>query len=514
MSQALQKYEKPNLLARIIKAFQMRFAGLGGGQGGYGSSNNWYAGFYNNSRINFANEMGRPTQSSLIMAAANWIGRILPQAPLQVMERDAKGKEAPIPNHPALLLFRNPNPFFEMEVFWKTFALHWLTAGNVYFIKVRNSFGQVIQLWPVMPWINTTAWNLPAYIFPRWPVDGSEFISFYEYYVEGRVNRIEVEDVIHFRDGSDPLNQGRTGLACIDPILREICADNEVPMYQYLLLKSGGAPPIVLSLKDGQSTVGFKAADAKASYLAATTGDQRGRVWVSGNAVELTKVGFSPQEMDMKVLRHLSESRFASVTGIAKETLGFGAADENSTYANVQQADERSIKTFMRPLWDYVESAMTRQLGPDFGLKENQRFDFDLTEIAALQEDQDLLHKRAAQDLASGGITIDEYRERISLPPAPNGSGKVFLWTGQMVAMTPETIKAMIEKTINPPEVAPPALQIGQGEQPAMNGNGQLPPPGRTKAESLIATKEQADEWLTSFLPPDAQGIQFAELID
>src|SRR5262249_46789528 len=114
-------------------------------------------------------------------------------------------------------------------------------------------------------------------------------------------------------------------------------------------------------------------------------------------------------EMDLKVLRHLPESRFASVIGIAKETLGFAAADENSTYNNVEQADARSIKSYVKPLWGYIEDELTHQLGPDFGLADNQRFAFDLSEIAVLQEDQNALHQRAALDLGTGGNTGKEY---------------------------------------------------------------------------------------------------------
>lgn len=459
------EHSKPNLLSLIVKAFQIRFAGLGGGTGG--GQSGWWEGVFNNSRVNFASEAGRPTQSSLVMAAVNWVGRVLPEAPLQVVEADAKGKESPIIGHPAAQLLRRPNPYYSGATLWKTFALHWLTAGNVYLVKVRNSYGQVIELWPIAPLIQTANWYLPATMFPRWPENGSEFISYYEYLVEGRSNRVEVEDVIHFRDGCDPANMGRTGLACITPVLREICTDNEVPMYQYLLLKSGGAPPVVLALKDGQSGVDVDLKQVKSNYINATSGDNRGRVFVSGNAVELTKVGFSPAEMNLKVLRHLSESRFASVTGIAKETLGFGAADENSTYNNVQQADERSIQSFIRPLWNYIEDELTHQLGPDFGLKPSQRFDFDLSEVAALQEDHDAIHARASTDLASGGITVNEYREAISLPAVPDGN--VYLRSSSIQAVTPEMVDKQIQDALNPPEPTPQQFPIN-------TGNAQLSP--------------------------------------
>ena len=450
MSQALTKRKQPGLptlIYRSIKAaIQMRFSGAGGSWGSHGSGWNWAMGFFSNSRINYTAEAGELVQSSLVMAAVNWLGRVLPEAPLQVMEADRDGKEKPVIGHPAIALLKRPNSFYSGATLWKTFALSWIASGNPYFLKVRNSFGQVIQLWYVPP----------SMITPRWPEDGSDFISYYEYEVDGRLYRVEVDDIIHFRDGADPANMGRTGLSPVASVVREICADNEVPVYHYLLLKAGGVPPVVLALKDGQSGVDFDPAAIKQAYINATTGDQRGKVFVSGNAVELTKVGFNPSEMDLKMLRHLPESRFASVIGIAKETLGFGAADENSTYNNVEQADERSIKSYVRPLWGYIEDELTHQLGPDFGLKENQRFAFDLSEIAALQEDRDKLFQRETLAYEKGVKKRSEARSALGLDSSP--ADEVYF-----------VLSAEEQKELNP---APDPLLLPAGEDPPQLLNG------------------------------------------
>lgn len=442
MAQAIVRYNKPGLLQRIIKALLIRFTGFGGSSGQSWGGLNWASGIFTNSRINYALEAGDLEKSSLVMSAVNWLGRVLPEAPLQVLRTDARGKEQPIPNHPAVDLLSRPNPFFSGATLWKAFAMSWITSGNVYFLKGRNMFGQVVELWHIPPWM----------IAPRWPEDGSEFISYYEYQADGAIARINVEDVIHFRDGADPLNMGRTGLSPVASVLREVCADNEVAVYQFLLLKQGGVPPVALALKDGQVSVAFDPQAIKQDYVRSTTGDQRGKVFVSNRAVEITKLGFNPSELDMKVLRHLPESRFASVIGISKETLGFGAADENSTYNNVQQADERSICTYAKPLWDFIGDELTHQLRADVGLRRNHRIGFDLRNVAALQEDQDALYDRANKTLASGGILVNEYREMIGLEPRPDGN--VYLRSTTVQAVTPELQAAGIEAAMNPPDPA------------------------------------------------------------
>lgn len=397
----------PLLYQAVKAALQLRFTGYGGGRGQGLNAMDWL--FYNNSGVNFGREAGDLTQSSLVMSAVNWLGRILPEAPLQVIEADAKGNERPIPNHPATALMKRPNPYYSGAQLWKAYALSWIVNGNPYYVKVRNGYGQVTQLWYVPP----------SMMRPLWPENGREFISEYEYVVDGYSYSVPVQDVLHFRDGANPADMGRTGLSGVASVLSEICADKEVPVYHYLLLKAGGVPPIVLALKEGQAGVDFDPKLIKDTYIRATSGDNRGKVFVSGNAVEITKIGFNPSEMDLKALRHLPESRFASVIGIAKETLGFGAADVASTYNNVEQADKRSIKTYVKPLWGYIEDELTHQLGPDFGFTEKQRFAFDLSEVAALQEDRSAIYQREVLAYEKGVKKRSEARSSLGLEFTP-----------------------------------------------------------------------------------------------
>ena len=433
-----QKVGLRQRFSAALKAFQMQFTGYGSG------SNTWLNellfGYANNSNINFGQKAGDLEKASIVMLFVNWLGRVLPEAPLQVMEADAEGKEKPVENHPAIALLKRPNPFYSGATLWKSFSLSWLISGNPYFIKVRNGFGQVIQLWYVPS----------SMMKPIYPVGVSDvFISYYEYEVDGLIFNIDVKDVLHFRDGLDPKTEGRTGLSSFASVLSEVCADKEVPVYHYLLLKSGGAPPIVLSLKDGQSSFDFSSKQVKKDFLAATSFDDRGSVFVSGNAVEISKLGFTPSEMDLSSLRHLPESRIASVIGISKETVGLGAADKNSTYNNVEQADKRSIKTYVKPLWGYIEDELTHQLGPDFGLKPNQRFAFDLSEVAALQEDRNALYERECMAYEKGVKMRSEARSALQLDSKPEDD--VYYVFAASEQPKPEPI--------NP-------LAIGDGKQP------------------------------------------------
>jgi hypothetical protein len=76
-------------------------------------------------------------------------------------------------------------------------------TGNAYWLIVRNSYGLPVELWFVPPWM----------IEPKWPEDGSVFISHYEYNCGDGLGpmQIDFEDVVHFRHGMNPRNT-RLGL--------------------------------------------------------------------------------------------------------------------------------------------------------------------------------------------------------------------------------------------------------------------------------------------------------------
>ena len=155
-------------------------------------------------RIDYATEIGNVGSASLVMAAVNWLGRVLPEAPLNVVELDEDGMEQVIPGHPAAKLLRRPNLYYSGTTLLKAFAYSWIVSGNPYVLKVRNGGSRVTELWYVPPHM----------MRPLWPQSGSEFITGYEYKVDGATQTFEQEDVIHFRDGIDPMNTAHGALAC------------------------------------------------------------------------------------------------------------------------------------------------------------------------------------------------------------------------------------------------------------------------------------------------------------
>ena len=376
----------------------LRFPGQGGSAGGYTT---FFWPGYRHDHIDYTAEAGSIGGSSLVIAAVNWLGRVLPEAPLNVVELDEDGMEQVIPGHPAAKLLRRPNLYYSGTTLLKAFAYSWIVSGNPYVLKVRNGGSRVTELWYVPPHM----------MRPLWPQSGSEFITGYEYKVDGATQTFEQEDVIHFRDGIDPMNL-RMGLSPVASVMREVYTDNEIANYSALLMKNGAVPPVVISLKENVNAYQFDPNDVRDKYLRQTQGDQRGKAWVSGAAVNVEKVGFSPNDLNLAQLRRLPEERLSAVIGIPAIVLGYGAGLDKATYSNARQLVEYATESYLVPLYRYIEEELTTQFLGDFeDDTERHQFRFDLTAIRALSEDQDALYNRLSVGYKSGWLKRSEVRE-------------------------------------------------------------------------------------------------------
>ena len=406
--------KETSLIRRSVQALAslkdaLRFPGSGGGHAGSGYqfpvwnvlSDAWHGYGYN--KIDYTTEAGDIGGASLVMAAVNWLGRVLPEAPLNVVELDEDGMETIIPNHPAAKLWRRPNEFYAGTTLCKAFAYSWIVSGNPYVLKVRNGGGRITALWYIPPHM----------MRPTWPASGSEFISGYEYKAEGASKIFEQDDVIHFRDGIDPMNM-RMGLSPVASVLREVYTDQEIANYSALLMKNGAVPPVVISLKENVNAYQFDPNDVRDKYLRQTQGDQRGKAWVSGAAVNVEKVGFSPNDLNLAQLRRLPEERLSAVIGIPAIVLGFGAGLDRSggINANARQLIEYATEAYLVPLYRYIQEELTTQLLPDFEEDMSRfQFRFDLSSVRALSEDQDALYNRLTIAYRGGWLKRSEARE-------------------------------------------------------------------------------------------------------
>jgi len=302
--------------------------------------------------------------------------------------------------------------------------------------------GRVGELWYEPHWT----------IRPRWYGDGggsfitaegddpAAFISYYEVARDSKVYRVEVGDVLHFRDGLDPSNP-RCGLSGLNAILRELYGDEEAANYFARLLGGSGVPPFVLMLDKDLHMEQEDVERIEEKAYRKTTGDQKGRPLVLYGGTDMKQLSFSPKDMDMRSVRYLAEERFSAVTGIPAVVLEFGAGSEHSIYNNVKQAMERAVESYLVPLWRHVEEELNVQLLPDFESRAGRYCRYDLSQVRALQEDEDAKSARKVKEYQGGIIMRSEARSALGYGPSVEGdeeADRVFYSPAGPVASEPE----------------------------------------------------------------------------
>ena len=422
--------------------------------------------------IDYADEIGDPIQNSLVRAAINWVGRTLPEAPVRTVE-PGEGEEL-IPVKPDALapLIRRPNPYYSGSTLWKAFSLSWIVDGNVYWYKVRNLRGKVFQLWPIPHFMIT----------PRWPLgDDTVYISHYDYVVNGRIYQLDPRDVIHFRDGVDPENT-RRGLSPLGALLREIFTDIGVINYSAALLKNAGIPPVILSPKDGTNQANVNMRELTEMYVRRTTGDERGKPLAAPVGLEVHKLAFTPEEMDLSALHDTPAERVAAVLGIPPIVLGFRIGLEHGTFSNYEQAAESAYETHNVPLWRYSGEELTVQLLPEVDATEGRSAEHDLSRVRALQDDQDNLYKRFGLGYQYGFVKRSEARAAVRLKSGPEDDVYSTDVRAAQARLTSASANADSNKQ-------PPAGDENKGLRPAPSRKS-LPAEHEVKGDRKFATTQ------------------------
>jgi HK97 family phage portal protein len=351
---------------------------------------------------NYGQDVHEGYDSNVVMAPVMWVMRTFTEA-RAVVESKTNKVWNEVEDHKAEILIDEPNDAYGGDELWKATCVSYVLNGNAYWRKVRNAFGDVLQLWYTPHWMMT----------PRYPQDGSQFISHYEYRpIGGPPIRIEKRDVIHFRFGLDPRNT-RLGLSPLHALLREVFVDDEAAAFSAKILENMGVPGLMVSPKSESIRPPADDPDLsklKASMKTAFSGDQRGDTMVMTVPTEVKQFGFDPNQLTLAALRNISEERVCAAIGIPTSVVGFGAGNE-STGVGATMREQRRLAWVqcITPMQTTMGRQLTKQLlRPDFVTQTRRfRMRFDTTEVSAFQEEQDLTANRVATLVQAGMLRVD-----------------------------------------------------------------------------------------------------------
>ena len=455
-----------NILQRAgasVKAFQMRF-----GRNTYQGWRMWGRSYTDRKR---EMQVGQGLGSSVVVAPLAWMMRNVPDAPLRI--RKKSGAEYtdvdPGESGPGALLtvWDEPNEYYDSRTMMKALAMDYKTTGNAYILKIRAGGSK--------RWIQS--WWAPSWTMkPRWDDDGLEFITHWEYNIDGIPQRIETEDVLHFRDGIDPQNS-RLGFCAFAALVREVFTDEEASSFTAALLSNLGVPGVVIAPSAAaQSAAGsrgviFDTDSVKRAFKETFGGENRGDAMVMSAATDVHVMSFNPQQLTLRDLRKIPEERISGVFGVAAIVAGLGAGLDRSTFANFSEAREAAYEEALIPMQNDFASVIKKSGLTEFA-SDTKGFvvDFDLSEVRVLQEDQNKLWERALGALSKGGITRRRFKEMVGEEPDEKLDAVYYIPVALVV--TPEEEDQTVVEPDVPPS-APPG--IPPGTSPLT-----LPPAGAT----------------------------------
>lgn len=395
--------------------------------GGRSSSYGWRV-FLNRTRIDYSAAITDPFGNSIVVAVVGWIARTFPEAPVEITresptgggrERVARSIAGP---GAMLRLLERPNRYYSGVLMMMAVVIDLYCTGNAYIVKVRNGAGRVVELWPIPK----------RFMRPDWPDDGSVFISRYIYTVDGVDYEIPVRDVIHLRDGIDPLNP-RVGLSKLASLLREIYTDDEAANFSAALLTNLGVPGVVIAPSNTGGVVGRTDPEGvKTAFMDKFGGDKRGEPLVLTAPTDVKVLSFSPEQMNLKELRRVPEERISGVLGVSAIVAGLGAGLDRSTFTNFGEARKAAYEESVIPLQRLMSAEFDVQLLPEFASEqqiEREGLDtgFDLRNVRALQEAAADVWRRTESAATRGLLMRSSFKRAIGEPVAEDGSDDVYV---------------------------------------------------------------------------------------
>jgi HK97 family phage portal protein len=334
---------------------------------------------------------------------------------LYVEQRSSGGDWEEIEMHPAAMLMRNPHPLYSEAGFIRAALASMHIAGRFVCEKIRaTKSGPPVRLWPLDP----------TKLKPI-PTESGE-IGAWEWRSGSQIITLQAEDVIVWQH-TDP----RDRFQAVSPLsvaMGAIAGDTNQTNYINGFFEDGGVPSGVLTVKDRQLTT--EEADQirqgwRAKFRPNFGGNRRDIAVLDQNAV-YQQLGSKLNEIQSEDLRSIAESRICMVFGVPPIVIYSFFGLSKSTYSNLEEAWAQFWKSKLTPWFKEYRTFLTHTLLREFEDDaridgDMVRFQWDMSQVAALADDMDAISTRATLLWEKGVLTRNEARVMVGYDEMPDG---------------------------------------------------------------------------------------------
>lgn len=325
------------------------------------------------------------------------------QAPLVVVEETDDGEE--IIDHPLDLILREPSPDLDMGELLELTQLYEDRDGQALWVKDANLAGSTGRLTPFAG-RDFTVRQTADRMFGAFDLDTAK----------GK-KTLAPEAVVFFHY----LNPGnaQAGLSPLDAALSWLNLGARTTATVRKLLENAVFPSIVISTdKDWHPDPDEyqRYVDLLNQFHAGT--DNVGKPFVNLGGGTVDRVSFTLQELLPSELLDRIEACVAAAFRIPPVVLGFLVGLKNSPWSQMEQAHQQAHTDALVPLWKRKARALTRQLLRPVDDNPKRHIRFDLSGIAALQDDES---KKVTDAVNAKYWTLNERRIYTGQESLPEG---------------------------------------------------------------------------------------------
>ena len=358
-----------------------------------------------------------PTASNLIDAATRNevafacidVKRKAMQDPrLIVQKKSSDGTWHEVEGHPFTRLMMRPLPDMDGATFMGTAVASWDITRRFYAEKVRSAAGAVVGLNPLNP----------ASVRPRYGQDGTQ--HGWTWREGSRTVEFDMTDVLVRQS---PAWGDAAPLAVA---LGALDADTAQTDFIRAFFNNGGQPSGILKVKGTYDQVRADTLSAKWAAKYGRRGDGWHKPAVLDDNAEYQKTGAYLNELASETIVGIFESRICQAFGVPPLIVYCYIGLMRATYSNLKEARaffwEAELSTALKAWREFLTWHLLTEFESEDQIYAGRvRLYWDLSAVAALQDDVTEIAQRAGAALQAGGITLNEYRALIGQQPDPHG---------------------------------------------------------------------------------------------
>lgn len=345
--------------------------------------------------------------SDIVSACIFWAMRNVPRDKPKMRRNLADGTIEEVENHPLLNLLNSPNEDDTFKTLMQAVIPDYMIDGNAYLVRDNNG-GMLV---PVSV----------LHITPHVPYSRSRKVEYYEYNNGAETIRLEPEQVIQFKFGSNPEHPYR-GISVLKSMQADLYSADKADDMVADLLKNFATPGMIFMPNDPGIVMTKEQVDeSMKNYKAAFGNGNTGNSMFTQAKMDVQqKVPVTPKDLKLEEMYRQIESRVAACFGIPAMVVGLKVGLDRSTFSNYAEATEAAYRDFVSPMQMQFTDTLNRVFLTSSDLEL-------YWESSGVLEPYETLAERTARVISlrvSNIITTETAAEMLDVEPAPEEQGQ------------------------------------------------------------------------------------------